>query len=114
MSDVVNVNIVHVDDDNFEAEVLKSDVPVLVDFSATWCGPCKRLLPILERFASDNFAKVKVCKIDIDDAPTVTAKLGIRSVPTMMLFNAGASVGSKVGLVSLAEVTNFVHSKVGS
>src|SRR5271170_8189776 len=97
-------DVVFVDDSNFEAEVLNSTVPVLVDFSATWCGPCKRQLPLLEKFATDNLTKVKVCKIDIDDAPTVTAKLGIRSVPTMLLFSDGGVIGSKVGLTSLAEV----------
>lgn len=107
-------DVVFVDDNNFEAEVLQSDVPVLVDFSAVWCGPCKRQLPILEKYAADSMGKIKVCKIDIDDAPTVTAKLGIRSVPTMMLFHAGVAIGSKVGLTSLSEVSNFVMTKTGS
>jgi len=107
-------DVIYVDDKNFELEVLQSDVPVLVDFSATWCGPCKRQLPILEKYASDNLGKVKVCKLDIDDAPMITAKLGIRSVPTMMLFNTGTSLGTKIGLTSLAEVSNFVMTKTGS
>jgi thioredoxin 1 len=105
-------NIVHVDDNNFEAEVLQSEVPVLVDFGATWCGPCQRQLPIVEKFATDN-VNVKVCKVDIDDAPAVASKLGIRGVPTLMLFNAGKSVGYKVGLTSLAEISNFVMTKTG-
>src|SRR5271169_3356057 len=107
-------DVIYVDDKNFELEVLQSDIPVLVDFSATWCGPCKRQLPILEKYASDNLGKVKVCKLDIDDAPMITAKLGIRSVPTMMLFNTGTSLGTKIGLTSLAEVSNFVMTKTGS
>jgi thioredoxin 1 len=107
MSDVVNV-----DDDNFEAEVLQSELPVLVDFSAAWCGPCKRLAPIVEKFASDNGGKVKVCTVDIDDAPNVAAKLGIRGVPTLMVFNGGTSLGHKVGLISLAEMSNFVATKI--
>lgn len=105
-------NVVHVDDNNFETEVLQSDVPVLVDFGATWCGPCQRQLPIVEKFATDN-ANVKVCKVDIDDAPAVASKLGIRGVPTLMLFSEGKSVGSKVGLTSLAEISNFVLTKTG-
>lgn len=105
-------NVVHVDDNNFEAEVLQSEVPVLVDFGAAWCGPCQRQLPIVEKFATDN-GNVKVCKVDIDDAPVVASKLGIRGVPTLMLFNEGKSVGSKVGLTSLAEISSFVLTKTG-
>lgn len=108
MSDVVSI-----DDNNFEREVINSEVPVLVDFSAVWCGPCTRQLPLLEKFATENLNKIKVCKIDIDDAPEVTAKFGIRSVPTMMLFNVGVPVGSKIGLTTLAEMSNFVLTKIG-
>lgn len=106
-------NIVIVDDSNFQVEVLDSKLPVLVDFSATWCGPCQRQYPILEKFADDQINRVKVCKIDIDDAPAITAKLGIRGVPTLMVFNAGTSVGSKVGMTSLAEMDNLVLTKTG-
>ena len=106
-------NVVHVDDNNFETEVLQSEVPVLVDFGATWCGPCQRQLPIVEKFANE-YVGVKVCKVDIDDAPAVASKLGIRGVPTLMLFNEGKSVGSKVGLTSLAEITNFVGTKTST
>ncbi len=102
----------HVDDSNFESEVLNSKVPVLVDFSATWCGPCQRQLPLLEKFANENLEKVKVVKIDIDDAPVITAKLGVRGVPTLMLFNEGNQLGSKVGLTSVAEMSNFVLTKI--
>ena len=106
MSDVVNV-----DDSNFEAEVLQSKTPVLVDFSATWCGPCQRQHPLVEKFAQEQNV-VKVCLIDIDDAPNVTAQLRIRGVPTLMLFEDGAPVGTKVGLTSLAEINNFVGDKL--
>ena len=106
-------DVKYVDDSNFDSEVLKSDVPVLVDFSATWCGPCQRQLPLLEKFATENLTKVKVVKIDIDDAPGIAAKLGIKGVPTLMLFNGGASVGTKVGLTSLAEMNNFFMTKIG-
>lgn len=105
--------ILHVDDSNFEAEVLKSEIPVLVDFSAVWCGPCQRQMPVLEKFASENTNKIKVVKIDIDDSPMVTSKLGVKGVPTLMLFNAGSSLGSKVGLTSLADVSNFCLTKLG-
>lgn len=106
-------DVVHVDDLNFETEVLKSEVPVLVDFSATWCGPCQRLSPIVEKFATENAGKIKVCKVDVDDAPVATAKMGVRGVPALHLFKAGLSVGNKVGLISLAEMTNFVMTKIG-
>jgi thioredoxin 1 len=105
-------DIVHVDDNNFEAEVLQSEIPVLVDFGAPWCGPCQRQLPIVEKFAIDN-ENVKVCKVDIDEAPNMASKLGIRGVPTLMLFIEGKSIGSKVGLTSLAEISNFVMTKTG-
>lgn len=104
--------IVHVDDSNFESEVLASELPVLVDFSATWCGPCQRQLPILEKFAAENQSKVKVVKVDIDDAPVATAKLGIRGVPSLILFKGGKPVGTKVGLTSLAEM-NTLLTKTG-
>jgi thioredoxin 1 len=106
-------DVVHVDDTNFESEVLKSEVPVLVDFSATWCGPCQRLSPIVEKFAADNVGMIKVCKVDVDDAPVMTAKMGVRGVPALHVFKAGVSVGTKVGLISLAEMTNFVLTKIG-
>jgi thioredoxin 1 len=104
-------DVVHVDDSNFDAEVLQSETPVLVDFSATWCGPCQRQYPLVEKFAKDN-AGIKVCKVDIDDAPEVAAKLRIRGVPTLMLFDAGSAVGTKVGLTSLADINNFVGDKL--
>lgn len=106
-------DVVHVDDDNFEKEVLQSTVPVLVDFSAVWCGPCQRQLPIIEKFASDNKKRVKVCKIDVDDAPQVTSKYSIKSVPCILLFNLGAKIDAKVGLTSLASLDNFLLEKVG-
>lgn len=108
------MSVVQVDDNNFESEVLQSKLPVLVDFSAVWCGPCQRQLPIIEKFASDNPNRVKVCKIDIDDAPNVTSKLGIRSVPSLILFNDGKRVDMKVGLTSLAALDAFLLEKVGA
>jgi thioredoxin 1 len=107
-------NVVHVDDSNFETEVLKSELPVLVDFSAVWCGPCQRQLPIMEKFASENINRVKVCKIDVDDSPGVSAKFGIRSVPSILLFNNGLKVDSKVGMVSLGALNTFVLEKIGA
>lgn len=103
-----------VDDNNFETEVLQSKLPVLVDFSASWCGPCQRQLPIMEKFADDNVNKVKVVKVDVDDAPNVASKFGIKSVPSIMLFNEGQKLDMRVGLTSLSVLDNFVLQKIGS
>jgi thioredoxin 1 len=93
-------NVLELNDGNFETEVLKSDVPVLVDFSATWCGPCKVLAPIVEKVADEFAGKYKVGKIDIDESPAVTAKYGIRGVPTVMVFKAGEKSGQHVGVTN--------------
>jgi thioredoxin 1 len=106
-------DVVHVDDNNFETEVLKSSIPVLVDFSAIWCGPCQRQLPIIEKYATDNKDKIKVCKIDVDDSPDIAGKYSIRGVPSMLLFNKGEKVDTKVGLVSLSALDHFVLEKIG-
>lgn len=108
MSDIIEVN-----DENFEAEVLKSDKPVLVDFSAVWCGPCQRQLPIMEKFATDNKSRVKVVKVDVDDAPNVATKYQIKGVPALVLFNAGEKVDSKVGITGLAALDAMVTEKIG-
>jgi thioredoxin 1 len=94
------MNIVELTDQNFETEVLKADVPVLVDFTAVWCGPCKALAPIIEKIATDYQGKVKVGKLDIDNAPEVTRKYGVKSVPTVMIFQDAQKVGQSVGLTS--------------
>jgi thioredoxin 1 len=83
---------------NFDAEVLKADVPVLVDFTATWCGPCKALAPIVEKLADEFEGKVKVGKLDIDAASEVAAKYNVRSVPTVIVFRGGKPSGSQIGL----------------
>lgn len=105
-------DVVHVDDSNFESEVVNSTLPVIVDFSATWCGPCQRQVPILEKYATANVSRVKVCKVDIDDSPGITSKFGIRGVPTLMVFNNGKSVGFSAGLMSAAEIDALLASKV--
>jgi len=102
-------NIVVVDDDNFESEVLQSNKPVLVDFGAVWCGPCQRQLPILTAFASSN-PDVKVCKLDVDDAPKTASKFAVRSVPTLIVFHHGNKAGTKIGLVSAKDLEHFVLS----
>jgi thioredoxin 1 len=93
-------NIVTFNEKNFDAEVLKSDKELLVDFTATWCGPSRALAPIVEKIADEFEGKVKVGKLDIDESPAVTAKYGIRSVPTILIFEAGQKKAQHVGLTT--------------
>lgn len=100
---------VHVFNDmNFENEVLQSGETVLVDFTAAWCGPCKRLAPIVEEVAEAMKGKVKVGKLDIDDAPITASKLGIRSVPTLIVFKGGKAAGQHLGLTTKAKILDLV------
>lgn len=92
-------NVPHVTDKSFDQEVLQADKPVLVDFTATWCGPCKALAPIVEDVAREYEGKLKVTKLDIDEAPGVASKFSIRGVPTVIVFKGGREVGRQVGLV---------------
>lgn len=100
-----------VDDSNFEAEVTNEPGLVLVDLGATWCGPCQRQHPILEKFATENSGKIKVVTIDIDDAPLTVGKLGVRSVPTLLVFEGGKQIKMKVGLTTVAELNNICFVK---
>lgn len=93
-------NVIELTDENFDAEVTKSAIPVLVDFTATWCGPCKMLAPIVEKIADENVGKYKVAKLDIDDAPKITQRFGVRSVPTILIFKAGEKAGQHVGVTN--------------
>jgi thioredoxin 1 len=93
-------NIIELTDANFDAEVLESKTPVLVDFTATWCGPCKMLAPIVEKLADETAGKYKVGKLDIDDAPGITQRYGIRGVPTVLIFKDGQKTGQHVGVTN--------------
>ncbi|MCB9777948.1 MAG: thioredoxin [Alphaproteobacteria bacterium] len=97
-----------VTDANFDAEVLQSDTPVLLDFTATWCGPCQRIAPLIDALAEKQGGNLKVCKIDIDSNPRAPMKYGIRGVPTLMLFDAGNKVGTHVGALNGAQLDDFV------
>ena len=93
--------------ENFENEVLKSDVPVIVDFWATWCGPCKMIAPNLEQLAKDNEGKIKVGKINVDEEIALASKFGIASIPTLMLFKDGKLVNTAVGYMNLSQLEGF-------
>ena len=97
---MAGANVFEINDGNFDNEVLKADVPFLLDFSAVWCGPCKVLAPIVERLADEYKGKVKVGKLDIDDSPGVASKFGIRSVPTVLVFKGGKESGRHVGVTN--------------
>lgn len=98
---------IHVTTDNFEAEVLKSDAPVLVDFYADWCGPCKMLAPLLEQFAQEN-PQVKVCKINVDDQADLAMDYDVRSIPTLVVFKDGKEANRSVGLISKSQLENLI------
>ncbi len=93
-------NVVTISDTNFDSEVLKSDSPVLVDFTATWCNPCKMLAPIVDKIADENVGKYKVAKVDIDECPAVATKYRIKGVPTVMVFKGGEMKGQHVGVTN--------------
>ena len=103
-------NVVVVDDANFEAEVLKADKPVLVDFGATWCAPCKALAPVVDKLADETIGKYKVVTVDIDDAPGVAQKYGIRGVPTLAVFRAGEKTASHVGVTSKENLLKMLET----
>lgn len=105
-------HIIYVTDDNFEAEVLNSSDPVLVDYWAEWCGPCKMIAPILDEIASEYTGKIKVAKLNIDDNPQTPPKYGIRGIPTLMLFKNGNVEATKVGALSKSQLTAFIDSNI--
>jgi thioredoxin 1 len=108
----VSEQIVHVTDDNFESEVLKSSEPVLVDYWADWCGPCKMIAPVLDEIADEYRGRVKVAKLNIDDNPNTPPRYGIRGIPTLMLFKNGEVEATKVGAVSKSQLTAFIDSNI--
>jgi len=105
-------DIQYITDDSFEADVLNSDTPVLVDYWADWCGPCKMIAPILEEIAGDYDGKVKIAKLNIDENPSTPPKYGIRGIPTLMLFKNGEVEATKVGALSKSQLTAFLDSNL--
>jgi len=102
----------HVTDDTFEPEVLKSDIPVLVDYWAEWCGPCKMIAPILDQVAAEYDGRLKVAKVNVDENQAVPAKFGIRGIPTLMLFKNGNLEATRVGALSKSQLTAFLDSNI--
>ena len=105
-------NIVNVTDASFEQDVLQSDVPVLVDYWAEWCGPCKMIAPILEEIVGEYTGKLKVAKLNIDENSATPPKFGIRGIPTLMIFKDGDVEATKVGALSKSQLTAFIDSNL--
>jgi len=106
----VSSNIVHLTDADFEEKVLKAAEPVLVDYWAEWCGPCKMIAPVLDDIAVDYAGKLTVAKLNIDDNPTTPQRFGVRGIPTLMLFKNGEVEGTKVGAMSKSQLAAFLDT----
>ncbi|ALA23649.1 thioredoxin [Piscirickettsia salmonis] len=105
-------NILDVTDGDFDTEVLQSSTPVLVDFWASWCGPCKALSPVLAEIASQYEGKVKIVKVNVDENTQTPQKYGVRGIPTLLLVKGGAVTATKVGALNKAQLTSFVDSNI--
>ncbi|NCF11650.1 MAG: thioredoxin TrxA [Gammaproteobacteria bacterium] len=105
-------SLVHVTDDSFETEVIQQSTPVLVDFWAEWCGPCKMIAPILNEIAEEYGERLRVAKLNIDENPNTPPRYGIRGIPTLMLFKDGNVEATKVGAVSKSQLTAFIDSSL--
>ena len=105
-------NIVHTNDSDFEADVINSDKPALVDFWAEWCGPCKMIAPLLSEAADEYADKMSIVKLNVDQNPNIAQKFGIRSIPTLILFKDGAVQAQKLGAMSKSQLTEFLDTNL--
>ena len=112
MSEHISEHIKHVSDATFASDVLQSTTPVLVDYWAEWCGPCKMIAPVLEDMAKNYAGRLTIAKLDIDANPGVTSKYGIRGIPTLILFKGGEVAAQKVGALSKSQLTAFIDSHI--
>src|SRR5580700_6382369 len=110
--DTMSDHIQHVTDESFEPEVLQSEIPVLVDYWAEWCGPCKMVAPILEEVAKDYSGRLKIAKVDVDNNDKMAARFGVRGIPTLMLFKDGAVTAQRVGSLTKSQLTAFLDSHI--
>ena len=104
--------VLEVSNDNFESEVVNSEKPVLVDFWAEWCGPCKQIAPVVEEIAGEHSDKLKVCKMDVDANRETAVQFGIRSIPTLLIFKNGEVAGSQIGAVSKQQLLEFLQAEI--
>ena len=106
------MSVVHISDDNFESDVLQSDKPVLVDFWAEWCGPCKAIAPALDELAGDFQDRLQIAKLDVDANPKTPGQFGIRSIPTLILFKGGVVEAQHVGATSKKQLKEFLEANL--
>lgn len=105
-------NTLTISDDNFEAEVLSSEIPVLVDFWATWCGPCKAIAPMIDELAAEYSGKLKIGKVNVDENPKTPGKYGVRGIPTLILFKGGEIVEQVTGAVPKSQIEELLKKAV--
>lgn len=105
-------SIKNVTDATFQADVIDSELPVLVDYWAAWCGPCKMIAPLLDQAAADYKGRVTIAKVNVDDNPETPAKFGVRGIPTLMLFKDGKAVSTKVGALSKSQLNSFLDESL--
>ena len=105
-------NIIETDDSNFESEVLKAEIPVLVDFWAPWCGPCKAIAPILQQISDELGDKIKIVKVNVDDNQKYAVDFGIKSIPTLLIFNKGEIKNQIIGAIPKAEIEKFIMDEI--